>query len=345
MFSISDLIRQELLSFKPYKSARHLAPRGEIMLDANENPYDGHSLNRYPDPNQTQIREALSDYVGPPAETIFVGSGSDEIIDLLFRLFCKSGRDEVVIIEPTYGMYRVCAELNGISVSSCLLNGEFDIDESNLHSSLSEKTKLIFCCSPNNPTGKSLSIEMLLKITRSKGIITVVDEAYIEFSQSPSVSNLLIEYPNLVILRTLSKAWGLAGIRLGYCLADSELISYLMRIKLPYNINVLSTETALDSLNNRSKMEKTVLKIISERERLVGEFKSLSVFEKVYPSEANFILLKSEYSEKIKQTLAENGIIVRDRSADPLLNNCLRISIGTPEQNEKLLNVLKGMNV
>lgn len=345
MFDISELIRPELLKFKPYTSARHLVSSGEIMLDANENPYDEENLNRYPDPNQIALRESLSNYADAPLDNIFVGSGSDEIIDLLIRLFCEPGRDEVLIIEPTYGMYRVCAELNAVSVSSCLLNDEFDIELSSLRSALNEKTKIIFCCSPNNPTGNLLSVAELLEYTKSEGIITVVDEAYLEFSKSTSVSRLLDEYPNLVVLRTLSKAWGLAGIRLGYSVAAAEIVSYLMRIKLPYNINVLSSDRALEALSDKANMEKKVSEIISERERLIEEFNNLSIFEEVYPSVANFILLKSRFSSKIKLTLAENGIIIRDRSADPLLENCIRITVGTPEQNGMLLNVLKGMNL
>lgn len=345
MFDISELIRPELLKFKPYTSARHLVSSGEIMLDANENPYDEENLNRYPDPNQIALRESLSNYADAPLDNIFVGSGSDEIIDLLIRLFCEPGRDGVLIIEPTYGMYRVCAELNAVSVSSCLLNDEFDIELSSLRSALNEKTKIIFCCSPNNPTGNLLSVAELLEYTKSEGIITVVDEAYLEFSKSTSVSRLLDEYPNLVVLRTLSKAWGLAGIRLGYSVAAAEIVSYLMRIKLPYNINVLSSDRALEALSDKANMEKKVSEIISERERLIEEFNNLSIFEEVYPSVANFVLLKSRFSSKIKLTLAENGIIIRDRSADPLLENCIRITVGTPEQNGMLLNVLKGMNL
>ena len=345
MFDISELIRPELLKFKPYTSARHLVSSGEIMLDANENPYDEENLNRYPDPNQIALRESLSNYADAPLDNIFVGSGSDEIIDLLIRLFCEPGRDEVLIIEPTYGMYRVCAELNAVSVSSCLLNDDFDIELSSLRSALNEKTKIIFCCSPNNPTGNLLSVAELLEYTKSEGIITVVDEAYLEFSKSTSVSRLLDEYPNLVVLRTLSKAWGLAGIRLGYSVTAAEIVSYLMRIKLPYNINVLSSDRALEALSDKANMEKKVSEIIAERERLIGEFNNLSIFEEVYPSVANFILLKSRFSSKIKLTLAENGIIIRDRSADPLLENCIRITVGTPEQNGMLLNVLNGMNL
>jgi len=343
MFSISELIRPELLKFKPYTSARHLVSSGEIMLDANENPYDGENLNRYPDPNQIALRESLSNYADAPLDNIFVGSGSDEIIDLLIRLFCKPEIDEVLIIEPTYGMYRVCAELNGINVSSCLLNDNFDIELLTLRSAVSENTKIIFCCSPNNPTGNRLSVAELLEYTKSDGIITIVDEAYLEFSKSTSVSRLLNEYPNLVVLRTFSKAWGLAGIRLGYSIAAAEIVSYLMNIKLPYNINVLSSNSALKALSNKANMEKKLSEIITERERLIGEFNNLSIFEDVYPSVASFILLRSRFSSKIKLTLADNGIIVRDRSAEPLLENCLRITVGTPEQNEKLLNVLKGI--
>ena len=257
MFELKNYIRPELLKFKAYTSARHLAGNGGVLLDANENSFDkiiGISdiiANRYPDPNCVDLRIALSNFVKVPLQNVFAGSGSDEIIDLLLRLFCVPSQDEVVIIEPTYGMYKVSAELNGIATKSCLLDDNFDIDISKLDETVNEKTKLVFCCSPNNPTGNILSTDKLIKYTQDKGIILIVDEAYIEFSNSLSIAPKVKDFPNLIVLRTLSKAWGLAGIRLGYCVTDEHIVEYLMKIKLPYNVNVLTERVALLVLDDR----------------------------------------------------------------------------------------------
>ena len=349
MLELKNHIRPELLDFKPYTSARHLAHNGTVLLDANENPFDniielrGLNANRYPDPNQTALRSALSDCLNISAKNIFAGAGSDEIIDLLIKLFCVPNRDEVVIIEPTYGMYKVSSQLNGVITRSCLLGDDFDVDISKLDDAVNEKTKLVFCCSPNNPTGNILSTEKLLEYTRDNGLILVVDEAYIEFSKLPSVTAKVKHFPTLIVLRTLSKAWGLAGIRLGYCVADEKIIKYLMRIKLPYNINILSESVALLALGNRTVMGNAVSDILSERERVRIEFERFDIFKKVFPSEANFLLVLCEDASKTEKYLAEKGIIVRNRSSDPLLDNCLRITIGTKEQNDLLLDTLREM--
>ena len=349
MLELKNLIRPELLDFKPYISARHLAGNSGVLLDANENPFDntidisGLNANRYPDPNQTTLRSALSDYLNISAENMLAGAGSDEIIDLLIRLFCIPNRDEVVVIEPTYGMYKVSSEMNGIVTRSCLLGDDFDIDISKLDEAVNEKTKLVFCCSPNNPTGNVLSTDKLLEYTRDNGLILIVDEAYIEFSVLPSITPKVKDFPNLIVLRTLSKAWGLAGIRVGYCVADELIVTYLMKIKLPYNINVLSERAALLALANRIVMENAVSDILSERDRLGKEFERMDIFKKVFPSDANFLLVLSEDASKTEKFLAENGIIVRNRSSDPLLDNCLRITVGTKEQNDLLLDALREM--
>lgn len=349
MFDLKNQIRPELLHFKPYTSARLLENSGSVLLDANENPFDkiiGISniiANRYPDPTSKTLRAALSDYVKVPLENVFAGSGSDEIIDLLLRLFCIPSQDEVVIIEPTYGMYKVSAELNGITTKSCLLDDNFDIDISNLDKVVNEKTKLVFCCSPNNPTGNILSTDRLINYIQDKGIILILDEAYIEFSNSLSIAPKVKDFPNLIVLRTLSKAWGLAGIRLGYCIADEQIIEYLMRIKLPYNVNVLTQEAALLTLGDKNTMENAVSNIHSERDRLRNEYRKMNLFEEVFPSDANFLLVLCEDAAKIQKYLAGKGIMVRNRSSDPLLNNCLRITIGTPEQNNQLLVALNDM--
>jgi len=338
-----------LLDFKPYTSARHLENSGGVLLDANENPFDkiidieNLLANRYPDPSSVALREALSEYLEVPAKNIFAGSGSDEIIDLILRLFCIPNQDEVAIIDPTYGMYKVSAKMNGVTTRSCLLDDDFDIDISRVDEAVNENTKLIFCCSPNNPTGNNLSTDKLLKYTQEKGIILVVDEAYIEFANLPSLTLITQDYPNLIVLRTLSKAWGLAGIRLGYCIADEQIIEYLMRIKLPYNVNVLTREVALVNLGNRYAMENAVSDILSEKERLRIELEKIDIIRKVFPSDTNFILVLCADAAKTQNYLADKGIIVRNRSSDPLLDNCLRITVGSKAQNNQLLEVLKDM--
>jgi histidinol-phosphate aminotransferase len=342
---IDSFVRKNIRALKPYHSARQDFLSG-LLLDANENAFgsvfslDGVSLNRYPDPSQWEMRSLLAAMNSVALENIFVGVGSDEVIDLLVRVFCEPREDSVVVIEPTYGMYRVAASIQDVEVRSCLLNEKFQIDHDAVRKAVDHSTKLIFCCSPNNPTANLLHAEDIVALIEF-GAVVIVDEAYIEFAQTKSIGTQVLTYPNLVVLRTLSKAWGLAGIRLGYCLADSTVISYLMKVKPPYNINVQTSRTALEGLCQGDEVLRLVASITREREWLAGELARLSCIEKVFPSDANFLLVRSTNAPALYQFLAVRNIIIRNRSTEPLLQNCLRITVGTRHENEMLIQAIK----
>ncbi len=337
-------IRKNLINFKAFSSARSLYQSG-VLLDANENPYGsvlgtvfGVDLNRYPDPYSLELKEALSKYVDMPIENIFVGNGSDEIIDLLISLFVELD-EEIIITEPTYGMYRVSAEVKGIKVKNSTLTSDFQIDTANLISQITPKTKIIFLCSPNNPTGALIRKSEVENLCKNFDGIVVIDEAYIEFASSPSLANMVTQIPNLVVLRTFSKAWGLAGIRVGYALASRGIVEYLEKIKSPYNLNRLSSGLAIQALSQSEKMLAIKDKVLKEREKLAKNLASIG-FE-VFPSEANFLLVRYPNASKIAKALAlDYKIIIRDFGNKPLLLNCLRISVGLPEQNELLIKSL-----
>jgi histidinol-phosphate aminotransferase len=347
---IESLIRANILQLKPYRSARQEYIDG-ILLDANENAFgspinaDGLSLNRYPDPYQRLLRKKLAELNGVGDGNVFVGSGSDEAIDLLFRIFCEPASDSILTAEPTYGMYRVSANIHNVSVISSLLTPEFQLDTGDILANVNRNSKMIFCCSPNNPTGNLLRGEDIRLICESVPAVVVVDEAYIEFSKAESLSLYVQSYPNLVILRTLSKAWGLAGIRLGYCIADPIIIEYLMKVKAPYNVNLLSSHYALAVLEKPKAMQSSVSAIIAERKRLKEALRSFKNVKNVYPSDANFLLVRFTESKQVLSELIGRGIIVRDRSGEPGLANCLRITVGTPEQNTLLLNALEEIDL
>jgi histidinol-phosphate aminotransferase len=346
MFDIDTLIRPNIRALKPYRSARQDHLSG-VLLDANENAFgsaitfDGLDLNRYPDPFQTALRSRLAELHGVHRENIFAGVGSDEVIDLLLRIFCEPQKDAALILEPTYGMYRVAADVNNVRVDSCLLTNEFQVDVPDVKRCTKAETKIIFCCSPNNPTGNLLNRADILSLCAQTPAIVVADEAYADFAQSESLISELANFPNLVVLRTLSKAWGLAAIRLGYAIAHPTIISYLMKVKSPYNINILTTTEALKALDHGEHVSKSVASVTSERQRLVRELSTCSFVKKVFPSDANFLLIRCTDAQLLYRQLAQRGIIVRDRSSEPKLENCLRISVGTPEQNDLLLNTLK----
>ena len=343
---IESLIRPNIRKLKPYRSAR-LDYTSGILLDANENAFggavtfEGLELNRYPDPLQTPLRTRLAQLQGVKPENIFVGVGSDEVIDLLIRIFCEPRTDSVLVLEPTYGVYRVAADINDVKVNSCLLTDDFQIDLKAVQRKTDANTKLLFCCSPNNPTGNLLRREDLLRLCASTSAVVVVDEAYFDFAQSESVINALDRFPNLVVLRTLSKAWGLAAIRLGYAVANPLIVSYLMKAKAPYNINILTSVEALKALKRTDHVKDTVAATIAQRKRIVGELREIDFVKQVFPSDSNFLLIRVRDARSIYSQLAARGIIVRDRSSEPKLENCLRISVGTPEQNTSLLNALK----
>ncbi len=341
---ITSLIRSHLRNFEPYRSARSLYQKG-IFLDANENPFGSvvsasadTDLNRYPDPYSLDLRKALGRFFGMSKKNIFVGNGSDEAIDLLVRLFVEVD-EEIIVMEPTYGVYKVAAEIAGVAVRNCSLTSDFQVDIASLLSQINPKTKMVFCCSPNNPTGTLMKLNDIERLCESFNGIIVVDEAYVEFSSQPSFIKKVVDFDNLVILRTFSKAWGLAGARVGYAIAHELIIEYLQRIKYPYNLNRVSSKLAIDALGQYEKMMEFRTLILNEREKLARELTKLKF--RVFPSEANFLLVYYPNASVIAKKLAESaGIIVRDFNSKPLLKDCLRISIGTPEQNELLIQSL-----
>lgn len=338
---INALVRKNVLTMKPYSSARdEFHGEAEIFLDANENPYPS-PYNRYPDPLQWKIKDKLAGIKKVKPEQIFLGNGSDEPIDLIIRAFCDPNQDSILITEPTYGMYKVCAEVNAVNVQQVLLTPDFDLDLEAFPNTFDASTKVIFLCSPNNPTGNLMSRDRIIEVLRRFYGLVVIDEAYIDFTRSKSFVNELKKYPNLVVLQTFSKAWGLAGLRLGVCYASEEIISILNKIKYPYNVNSRTQELALDALENTYKKDIWVDEIIKEREILAAELKKLKITEKVFPTDSNFLLVRVKDAQSTYQYLTQHRIIVRDRSRVNLCYNCIRITVGTPEENQTLLEALK----
>jgi histidinol-phosphate aminotransferase len=344
-FNIESLVRENIKQMKAYSSARdEFSGEASIFLDANENSFGSPlpvNYNRYPDPLQTKVKEKISQIKGVPPKNIFLGNGSDEAIDLLFRVFCEPGRDNVIILPPTYGMYEVCAEMNNVKLKKVPLTADFQLDLDGIEAAIDEYTKIIFVCSPNNPTGNSINrndIEVLLN--NFDGLV-VIDEAYINYSKQKSFIPELTEYPNLVIMQTFSKAWGLAGLRLGMAFAGLPIINYLNKVKYPYNINLSTQQLALEALQGISIVNNWVKVTVEQREWLSEKIATLPFTEIVYPSDANFILVKMKGAAAIYNYLAAKGIIVRDRSKVILCDDCLRITVGTPEENQQLINELK----
>ena len=311
-------------------------------MDANENPFNA-PLNRYPDPGQVELKKKISAIRGQPLENIFLGNGSDEGIDLLFRVLCDPGRDNVVTVEPTYGMYGVCAQINGVERRSVLLNRDFSLDADAVIEAVDERTKIIFLCSPNNPTSNSLDRDAMIRIIDGVNCMVVIDEAYIDFSTGPGLLSLLQQKGNLVVLQTLSKAWGLAGIRLGILFAHPALVGYLSSVKYPYNINTLTIREALKGLNDPEQRQEWVSRIIEERGRIARAMAMLPYVHVVYPSDANFLLVKVDDPSMVYRFLMSRGIIVRDRSSAPLCEGCIRITVGTKKENSQLMEALKMM--
>jgi len=340
---IKDLIRENIKSLEAYSSARDefKAMSSEfVFIDANENPFDT-GLNRYPDPQQNLVKEALSKMKGISKEQILLGNGSDEVLDLIFRVFCEPREDNVIVLPPTYGMYEVLANTNAIELVKIPLVENFQPNIKEVVKVQDAKTKVLFLCSPNNPTANSFdasSIETLLK--EFNGIV-VIDEAYIDFSIEDSWLGRLDEFPNLIVTQTLSKAYGLAAIRLGICYASKEIISILNKIKPPYNVNQLTQDVALKALLNRDEVNNQITAITSERNQLIKDLEKLDIVDKVYASDANFLLVKVDNANLRYEQLLNNGIVVRNRSNQMLCENCLRLTIGTKEDNEKLITTLK----
>ena len=338
---LNKLLRPNIRQLKPYSSARNeFKGEASVFLDANENPFNP-PYNRYPDPLQWEVKEKIAQIKGVSPENILLGVGSDEPIDLLFRAFCRPGINNVVAIDPTYGMYKVCADINDVEYRPVVLNEDFDFSPDKLLDACDENTKLIFLCSPNNPTGNALSVTKIVEVlTRFSGIV-IVDEAYIDFSSQPSFLKKLNEYPNLVVLQTFSKAWGSAGIRLGMAFASSEIISIFNKIKYPYNINKLTQEHALILLSHQDQVRLWVKELIDERNELARQLAAFSFINKIYPSDANFLLVKTNDDQRLYNYLVTKGIIVRNRSNITLCMGCIRITVGTSEENQILLDALK----
>jgi len=342
--NIDNLLRANIRTLQPYSCARdEFKGEASVYLDANENPYNA-PFNRYPDPLQWEVKELLSTIKGVPAENIFLGNGSDEPIDLLYRAFCEPRIDNVVAIEPTYGMYKVCASINDVEYRKVLLDENFQFSADDLLNATNINTKLIWLCSPNNPTGNSLNRAEIVKVLKAFEGIVVLDEAYIDFAQEGSFSEFLSEYPNLVILQTFSKAWGSAAIRLGMAFASTEIIYVLNKIKYPYNINILTQKQALLALNNVQQVDAWVETLLAERVVLIQELEKLPFVQHIYPTDANFVLIKVPDANAIYKSLVEKGIIVRNRNTVSLCMGCLRITVGTPDENNILLEELKKFN-
>jgi len=338
--NINELLRENVKNMKPYSCARdEFKGEASVYLDANESPYNN-PFNRYPDPQQWKVKEAISKIKDVPAANIFIGNGSDEPIDLLYRAFCEPRKDNVVAIEPTYGMYQVCAAVNDVEYRRVLLNENFDIEAFKLMDATNHSTKIIWLCSPNNPTGNSLNVTEIQKLLKWFRGIVVVDEAYIDFSKNKSLSSLLNKHANLVILQTMSKAWGNAGIRLGMAYASTEVIEVLNKIKYPYNVNILTQEHALKMLSNKATVEKWVETLLEERTNLIKKLKTLDFVQHIYPTDANFVLIKVENATMIYNWLVNKGIIVRNRSTVTLCSNCLRITVGVASETKTLMNAL-----
>jgi histidinol-phosphate aminotransferase len=349
--NIKSLVRENIKNLQPYTSARDIYESTDgILLDANENSLGSTfneikelKLNRYPDPKQKDLIKLVGDYYKINEKNLFFGVGSDEIIDLLIRIFCEPQKDKVLIPEPTYGMYKVACEINNIETIPVFLNDQFQVDIDAIKKVTNENVKIIFLCSPNNPTGNLLKKEDVIELCKTSNSIIVVDEAYIDFSINDTFANEVMNFSNLVILRTFSKAWGLAGIRLGYCIANEEIIKILFKVKAPYNINSFSRYIISNAIENSNIKDEFVKMLLKERGRLKNQLEILPEVLKVYPSDANFLLVKFIDCRKIKSALFEKGIIVRDRSNQPKLENCIRISIGSEEENDKLWEVLKNI--
>ena len=339
--NIADLIRKNIKHLKAYSSARdEFTNEALVFLDANENPY-GEGLNRYPKGAHVELKTRLAQLSGIPSEQILLGNGSDEVLDLVFRTFCEPGQDNIIITPPTYGMYKVIADINDIEVREAYLNENFDLDIDSIIRLVDSNTKLLILCSPNNPSGNIMSSQLVEKLLNQLDCIVVIDEAYIEFSIAESWTNCLTEFPNLIVSQTFSKAWGLAGIRLGMGMASPFIIQTLNKVKPPYNISSLTEVQALEALQNTNQFESNRNMILKERQRLIDTFKAFPFVITIYPSDANFLLVKFADADLIYNYLMDKGVIVRNRTNEPGCSNTLRITIGTPEENNLLINILK----
>jgi histidinol-phosphate aminotransferase len=346
-FDLNSLLRPHIVNLQPYTSARdEYTGKEGVFLDANENPYGSitdQDFNRYPDPYQSELKEKIAAIKDVKPSQIFLGNGSDEAIDLLFRAFCNPGVDNVILLPPTYGMYEVSASINDVAVKKVPLTADFQLQTDLIFEAINDKTKIIFVCSPNNPSGNKVKrSDVLLLLKHFKGLV-VVDEAYIDFNDDPSFTNHLKDFPNLLVMQTFSKAWGLASLRLGMAFASEELIKILNRIKPPYNISGLTQDTVLAAIDKQEKVESMIQKILDEREFLEKHLLEIDAVQKIHPSQANFLLVKVPAANQVYEQLIENKIIVRNRAKVQLCENCLRISVGTRDENKAFIKALKAI--
>ncbi len=342
MKTLEQLTRPNIWRLAPYSSARdeYSGKEAHVFLDANENPYNK-PFNRYPDPLQRELKKEIAKVKRVPEENIFLGNGSDEAIDLPYRIFCRPGIDNVVAIEPTYGMYRVCADTNDVEYRPVMLDDKYQMDADKVLAACDANTKLIWICSPNNPTGNNIDREQIEKVLNGFDGIVIVDEAYSDFSEQRPFRLDLAQYPNIIVLNTFSKAWGCAAIRLGMAFASKEIIALYNKVKYPYNVNMLTQQQATNALSSRKDIEDWVRLLLQERTRMMRAFLDLPICEKVYPSDANFFLAKMSDAQAIYDYLVDKGIIVRNRTRVTLCNECLRITIGTKSENTELLGALR----
>ncbi|MBR1504234.1 MAG: histidinol-phosphate transaminase [Prevotella sp.] len=342
MKQLEALTRKNIWNLAPYSSARneYAGREARVFLDANENPYN-QPFNRYPDPLQLELKAAVSKVKGVPADNIFLGNGSDEAIDLPYRCFCEPGIDNVVAIEPTYGMYKVCADINAVEYRPVLLDEQYQITAEKLLAATDDHTKLIWICSPNNPTGNCLIREEIIKVIEGFEGLVIVDEAYSDFSSQKPLRAELAKYPNLIVLNTMSKAWGCAAIRLGMAFASKEIIAIFNKVKYPYNVNLLTQQQALETLKDPYEVDEWVRILLQERGRMMEAFSLLPICKQVYPTDANFFLAKMTDATKIYNYLVDLGIIVRNRTRVQLCQDCLRITIGSKSENSELISALR----
>jgi len=344
---VLNLLRPTVLKLKPYASAKDEFKNFDqdlIFLDANENPYDN-GWNRYPDPNQTNLKILLSKIKGISEKNMLLGNGSDEILDMIFRIFCEPNQDNVIINKPTFGMYKVLADINNISCKEVLLTNDFQLDKEKIISAVDQRTKLIFICNPNNPTGNLMKKEDVFSLVKLLNVMVVIDEAYIDFTNSTSWLNEVKEHQNLIVTQTLSKAHGMAGLRLGICYANEQIIDALKKIKMPYNVNILSQSNAISYLEQEAIIKSKIDLILKNKKNLKKELLKINFINKVYSSDTNFFLVQVDDADKRYNQLLTNGIVVRNRNKEPLCKNCLRITVGTEKEIEKLIETFKELDI
>ena len=343
MKTLQELIRPNIWSLAPYSCARNeFTGEASVFLDANENPYN-QPYNRYPDPLQVQLKEKIAALKGVRPTQIMLGVGSDEPIDLIFRIFCEPSKDNVVAINPTYGMYGVCADINNVEYKQVNLNADFTLDAAKVLKACDKNTKVIFLCSPNNPTGNSLARTEIEKIVTSFEGIVVIDEAYIDFSNEPSWLASLDQYPNIIVLQTFSKAWGMAALRCGMAFASEDIIAFFNKVKYPYNLNLLTQEAVYKQVENVDQKNEWVKALLMERKKMMAALEALPLVKQIYPTDANFVLVKVDDANGAYKQLVDKGIIVRNRNSVTLCEGCLRITVGTPSENKQLLTALQQM--